>query len=162
MKVLLKDLLNIPERKTFTVDIAHLEIKDDVFITGLKDVSGQISFYYDLSDRLFIDYKLSGNMLCPDALTLEDVEVPFDLAEDKEVVSRESDDGFYLLDGLELEELVVYIVSPEAPISVEKKGETMYYSGDGWTILSEEEYNKNSKAKIDPRLEKLLEYKEEE
>ncbi len=122
MKVLLKDLANIPERKTFDADIAHIDIKDDVFIRGLKDVEGYISFYYDVADRLFIDYRLSGYMLCPDALTLEDVEVPFELEEDREVVTKENEDGFYLPDGLELEELIVYIVSPEAPISVEKKG----------------------------------------
>ena len=161
MKVFMKDLANLNEPKTYEIDIPNIEIKDDIFINGIKDVKGNISFYYDLSDRLFIEYELNGNMLCPDAISLEDVEIAFDLSEDCEVALKEKDEGFYFPDGLSIEELVTYIVLPEAPISVEKKGETMYYSGDGWTILSEEEYNKTSKKKIDPRLAKLLEYKEE-
>lgn len=162
MKVLLKDLTGITERKAFEIDEEHLEVKDNIFLKGLKDVKGYIAFYYDLSEKLFIDYHLEGSMICPDAITLEDVEVPFTVGEDREVVTKENEEGFYLIDGMELNELVIYIVSPEAPISVEKKGETMYYSGDGWTIQSEEEYNKHSRERIDPRLEKLLEYKEEE
>ena len=77
-------------------------------------------------------------------------------------MTSENEDGFYFIDNLSIEEFVSYIVLPEVPISVEKKGETRYYSGDGWTISSEEAYNEDSKRRIDPRLEKLLEYKEED
>ena len=162
MKVLLKDLANIADRKVYEVAAERIDIKDDIFITGIKDVKGRIAFYYDPEDRLFIEYDLKGKMLCPDTLKMEDVEVPFELHEDEAVSFSEDKEGFYLIDGLDINDLVAYIVIPEAPISVEKKGETMYYSGDGWTISSEEEYNKNSRNRIDPRLEKLLEYKEEE
>ncbi|MBR3228307.1 MAG: hypothetical protein IKF68_07160 [Erysipelotrichaceae bacterium] len=162
MKVLLKDLVNIADRKVYDVDMKEIAISDDIFINGIKDVKGHISFYYDQDDKLFIEYELKGKMLCPDTLDMKDVEVPFDLHEDEEVAFSEDKEGFYLMDGMDISDLVAYIVIPEAPISVEKKGETMYYSGDGWTISSEEEYNKNSRNRIDPRLEKLLEYKEEE
>ena len=100
--------------------------------------------------------------MCPDSITLENVEVPFSLSEDLNVVTNDDEDGFYFIDGMDIREFVSFIVLPEVPIKVEKKEKTMYYSGDGWTISSEKAYNKASKKEIDPRLEKLLELKEED
>ena len=51
---------------------------------------------------------------------------------------------------------------PEVPIKVEKSNKTSYHYGDDWSVLSEEEYDKDQKEKIDPRLAKLLDYKEED
>ena len=158
----MKDLVNIADEKNYEVNEDYIEINNNIFINGVKDVRGYISFYYDDNDDLSIDYHLEGSMICPDSMTLENVDVPFDIEDDERVVTKQGEDGFYFIDNMDIKDFVVYIIIPEVPIKVEKKGETMYYSGDGWTILSEEEYNKASKNKIDPRLEKILEYKEED
>lgn len=162
MKVLMKDLANIADTKDYQVDLKDIVISDNVFINGIKEVKGLISFYYDEEDKLWIEYELKGTMLCPDGLTLEDVELPFAINDALEVVTNENEEGFYFIDGLDIIDFVSYIVLPEAPISVEKKDNSRYYSGDGWTICSEEAYNIKAREKIDPRLEKLLELKEEE
>ena len=162
MKVLIKDLYNISDKKDYPINLKDIEIKDNIFIKGIKEVNGLISFYYDEEDKLCIDYELKGIMSCPDSITLENVDVPFEISDCDEVVTSENDEGFYFIDGLDIEDFISYIVIPEAPISVEKKGDSRYYSGDGWTICSEEAYNSMAREKVDPRLEKLLEYKEEE
>lgn len=161
MKINFKDLYNISDIKKYPVKEKLIEIDNNPFIRSIKDVEGTIDFYYDYNDQLCINYKLKGVMVCPDSMTLEDVNVDFFLDEEEDVVTSESADGFYFIDGMDIKEFISYIVLPEVPIKVEKTNETRYYSGDGWTILSEEEYNKNSKKEIDPRLAKLLEYKEE-
>ena len=162
MKIMLKDLVNIADKRIYHVSIKNIEIKDNIFITGISEIEGEISFYYDYDNKLKIEIDLLGTMHCPDSFTLEDVEVPFEINDDQFVVTNQFEDGFYLIDCIELEELIKYIVIPEAPISVEKNKETIYHSEDGCSVFREEEYEKFTKNRIDPRLEKLLEFKEED
>lgn len=160
MKICFKDLLNIADEKKYDLKADYIEVKDNTFITGIKDVSGDVYFYYD-NDDLIIDYKLKGIMICPDSMTLEPVEVPFDI-ENNDVVTKDSEEeGFYFDKDMTLEEFISYVVIPEAPIIVENPNKKGYYSKGNWTILTEEEYNKRCKEEIDPRLAKLLEYREE-
>ena len=158
----LRDLLNISDLKRYVVDIDTYSFDDNLFLRSLKDVQGDISFYYDASDKLHISYDLSGYMICPDAITLEDVEVEFHLNEDELVVHNEKDDGFYFNESKSLEDMVAYIVSPHAPIKVVKNKKIEYSRGDGWSFVSEQDYEKSKKDEIDPRLQKLMEYKFEE
>ena len=161
MKIMLRDLLNIADEKLYQVNVLEHKVENNIFLRGIKDVEGDISFYYDSLDKLRINYEIKGYMVCPDSITLEDVDVFFHLCDDTEVTNDENEEGFFLNRDMSIEEMVLHIVLPEVPIKVEKNNETMYYSGDGWTICSEEEYNNSAKEKIDPRLEKILEYKEE-
>ena len=161
MKICFKDLINIASEKRYDVDLKDIKIENNIFITGIKEVRGEIVFYYDDEHDLSINYSLKGIMLCPDSISLKETEVDFDVSDDTKVVTGEEDDGFYFIDNLEISEFVSYIIEPEAPIMVENPEEKRYYSGDGWTVLTEEEYNKRSKEEIDPRLAKILEYKEE-
>lgn len=161
MKICFRDLANIADEKKYDIDLKDIEIHDNMFINGVKEVKGSITFYYDDNHDLCISYHLIGTMLCPDSMTLKNVDVAFDIEDDLNVVTSEEEDGFYFIDNSDINEFVSYIIEPEAPIMVENPDEKRYYSGDGWTILTEEEYNKRSKEEIDPRLAKLLEYREE-
>ena len=162
MKVHIKDLVNIADEKIYPVDIKSLEVKDNLFLKRIDDVFGDISFYYGPSDELRINYELKGQMICPDAITLEDVAIPFDLSADEIVIHDLNEDGFYFNDSMDLEDMVIYIVSPEAPIKVVKNKKIEYSRGDGWSFVSEEDYESSRKDEIDPRLQKLREYKFEE
>ncbi len=162
MKIYLKDLINIAAQKVYPVDIDRYEVDNNVYLRRLEKVKGSIVFYYDASDELRIEYDLKGNMICPCAVTLEDVEVPFDLHEEDKVVHKPDEDGFFLDQNKELEELVLYIVFPEVPIKVVKKEKIEYSRGDGWSFVSEEDYIASKKDEIDPRLQKLKEYRFEE
>ena len=158
----LSELINLAKEKVYPVDIRRYEIKDNVFLRRIENVEGDISFYYDVSDELRINYHLSGDMVCPCAISLEDVYVPFDLSEDEKVVHKENEDGFYLNEDMTVEEMAVYIVYPEVPIKVVKNKKIEYSRGDGWSFVSEKDYESSREDEIDPRLQKLMEYKVEE
>ncbi len=125
-------------------------------------MSGDIAFYYDAMDELRVNYQLSGTMVCPCAITLGDVEVDFDVAQDEKVVQELDEDGFYFKESVEAKDLAAQIVLPEAPIKVVKNEKIEYSRGDGWSFVSEKDYEDSKKNEIDPRLQKLMEYKFEE
>ena len=162
MKIMLKDLVNIANEKTYEFDIDSYTVENNLFLRRLEKVQGHISFYYDVSDELRVEYHLGGNMICPDAVTLEDVEVPFELQDDNKVVKGEEDEGFYLNKDMSIEEMALYLVMPEVPIKVVKNEKIEYSRGDGWSFVSEEDYESSREDEIDPRLQKLKEYKFEE
>lgn len=161
MKICFKDLCNIANEKRYDVKFDVIEPSDKTFLYRLEDVEGHVTFYYDFDDKLCIKYHVEGTMICPDSFTFEEIEHDY-MAEDEDFVTyKEDEEGFYLYDNMELSDFVMFISLPEVPIIVENPNKKRYYSGDGWTISSEEEYNRHSKEVIDPRLAKLLEYKEE-
>ena len=162
MKIYLKDLVNIADQKTYEVNIDRKDITDNIFLRAIKDVEGDLTFYYDASDKLRINYALSGCMICPCAVTLEDVEVKFDINEDEEVSNNTEEEGFYLPEDSEIDDVVMQIVMPEVPIKVVKNEKIEYSRGDGWSFVSEDDFESNRKEQIDPRLQKLKEYKFEE
>lgn len=139
-----------------------MEIGDNIYLRRLDNVEGVISFYYDSENDLHISYDLKGKMICPCAITLEDVEVPFELQDDENVVFDENEEGFYIKDSLEVENMVYYIVLPEVPIKVVKNEKIEYPRGDGWVFVTEEDLETSRKDEIDPRLQKLSEYRFEE
>lgn len=155
------DIVNIRDDKTFNVDIKTIPMENDPYLKRVEDVSGYITFFYDLSDKLCIEYELKGKMVCPDSFTLEDVYLDFNLENEDDVSFDENEEGFFIRGDIELEKLILDIVIPEVPIKVEKDDKMGYHSGDGWAIMSEEEYDKAQKDKIDPRLAILKDYKEE-
>ncbi len=158
MKIAIRDLR---EEKSYPVDIKEIVIENNLYIRRIIDIKGDIAFYYNDNDKLTIDYQLDGIMVCPDAYTLEDVDVPFELEEVEEICFKEDEEGFLFKDQMTLEELLRNIVLPEVPIMVEKSKKRVYDSGDGWSCMSEEDFQNSGKDKIDPRWEKLMTYKEE-
>ncbi|MBR4469889.1 MAG: hypothetical protein IKS54_01050 [Erysipelotrichaceae bacterium] len=162
MKIYLKDLANIANEKVYPVDIDSFEVKDNLFLRRLENVKGDIAFYYDASDEFRINYSLKGEMVCPCAISLEDVYVPFSLSEDEKIVNDPNEEGFFLNENKEIEDMVLYIVLPEVPIKVVKNEKIEYSRGDGWVFVSEKDYESAKKDEIDPRLQKLMEYRFEE
>ena len=162
MNIFLKDLVNIADQKTYDVNIDYLEVENNVFLRALKDVEGDFTFYYDIEDKLRVNYSLVGKMICPDAITLEDVDVDFDLNEDVLVSNDTEVDGLFLDSDQKIEDLLLQIVMPEVPIKVVKNKKIEYSRGDGWSFVSEDEFDSNKKEQLDPRLQKLKEYKFEE
>jgi uncharacterized protein len=125
------------------------------------DVKGIVEF----SKRsLTFHLRLAGRMVLPCAVTLEDVDYPFQI---------NTAETFLLSAGTEHEiegefvhhvedekiDLIPYLVEAilvEKPMRVvsEKASAQGNSSGDGWTLVDEE----TSKQKIDPRLEKLRKF----
>ena len=150
------------DNTNYDVDFKVIEIENNQFLRRIENVAGYIDFYYDLSDKLRISYHLTGQFVCPCARSLEDVYVDFDINDEDDVVFNEDEDGFYIYGDMSLQDLVYYITMPEIPIKVVKKDKIGYCIEGDFSVMSEEEYELSKKNEIDPRLEKLKEFKFQE
>lgn len=162
MKITLRDLQLISNERVYPINIENKQIDNNMFIRSIKKAEGDITFYTDAVDELRVNYVLEGTMVCPCAITLEDVEVPFEISNDEVVVHKIDADGFYFKETMEDIDLAASIIIPEAPIKVVKNQKIEYSKGDGWSFVSEEDYKSSREDKVDPRLQKLKEYKFEE
>lgn len=135
-------------------------------IRGLQDVTVSGNIHYDTeSDRVFADLDISGVMIVPCSITLEDVEYDFH-TKSLEVFSFEKsdDEDVHEVKGdvVELLPVIFQLILMEVPLKVVKKGLKQYPKGDGWEVVKEEDYEKAKSDEIDPRLAKLKEFKLED
>ncbi|MFQ8584438.1 MAG: YceD family protein [Holdemania massiliensis] len=129
-------------------------------IVRTKNVTVTGSGHYDPDlQRFEADLKITGDMVVPCAVSLEDVIVPFETSS-HEVFSFlpcEEDEVHVLKkDVLELYPVVFQLILAEVPLKVVKSG-ISYPKGEGWEVIREEDYNRQKKQEIDPRLAKLKE-----
>lgn len=135
-------------------------------IRGLQDVTVSGNIHYDTeSDRVFADLDISGVMIVPCSITLEDVEYDFH-TKSLEVFSFEKtdDEDVHEVKGdvVELLPVIFQLIVMEVPLKIVKEGLTQYPKGDGWEVVKEEDYIKEKSKEIDPRLAKLKEFKLED
>ena len=104
-------------------------------------------------------------MVCPCAITNEDVEVPLHTSDDELLSFDSSDDPQVMVLNDDVFDLSTYTyqrILLEAPLSVVKPGQIKYPSGVGWRIMPESEYEATKDQTVDPRLAKLKEFKFED
>ena len=163
------ELLQAPDS---TIDIDDtISFEPAVFakmhqIRGLQDVTVSGNVHYDThTDRVFADLDISGVMIVPCSITLEDVEYDFH-TKSLEVFSFEKtdDEDVHEVKGdvVELLPVIFQLILMEVPLKIVKKGLKQYPKGDGWEVVKEEDYEKAKSDEIDPRLAKLKEFKLED
>lgn len=134
-------------------------------INSVKDVHVSGHGYLDEEEnRFYVQLNVSGTMIVPDAITNEEIEYPFETDSDETYVFEEVDeDGvrFVTNEVIELLPAIIDDIMLEVPLQVTNASENDYPSGDGWRVITEEEYQKSQGQRIDPRLAKLKEFKEE-
>ena len=135
-------------------------------IRGLRDVlaKGEVQ-YNQVQDIVDVTMDVSGIMICPCAITLEDVDVEFNIEID-EVFSFKHAEEFDAIkikgDQLDLAPLVFESILQEVPLKVVKEGEIIYPKGKGWEITTEKDFEKSRKEAFDPRLEVFKNFKFED
>lgn len=149
---------NFEETLNFPSEIFHNLSQ----INGLEDVNVSGQGRLDARNRqLYVDFKVKGQMILPCAVSLEDVDYPFEFdssvtfafykaSEDEDVVEAKRDT-------VDLTPVVFQEIMMEVPMRVVKKGATLKTEGNGWKVLSDEEGQKDEDY-IDPRLAKLKDY----
>ena len=167
MKWTITELLR--EGETLTFD-EEMEIDAGAFaqnsgIHGVKDVRADGSGYLDDDEtHFYLMLHVSGTMICPDSITNEEIEVPFDTESEEVYCFEESDeDGVRIVtdEVIDTYPAVVDAILLEVPLQVTEAAEGNYPQGDGWRIMSEAEYQESRKDQIDPRLAKLKQFNEE-
>ena len=114
------------------------------------------------SHRFVVHLNISGDMIVPCAITLEEVTVPFNTEADEVFAFEkvENEDAIEVKgEQVELMQSVFQLIMMEVPLKVVKPGLKDYPKGQGWEVLTEAEYEHQKQHKIDPRLAKLKDYK---
>lgn len=168
MKWTRAQLLQDEQNVAFDEDV---EIDDAVFaentlINAAKDVHVDGTGYLDdENDRFYVKMHVTGTMYCPDAITNEDVEVPFDTESSETYVfgdTVEDDSERVVTDEvIDLTDAVIDDILLEVPLQVTDTAEDEYPEGEGWKVYSEAEYQESRKDLDDPRLAKLKQFKNE-
>lgn len=158
-------------------DLVKIKLQDDAFSGVLKEenlpsimeirripeVLVEGSIHYDDNSECFIIHgTIQGIIIMACSISNEDVEVNIEDEFDLIYTLVESDDPDMLLissTGIDLHDELLSAVWLAKPITVVKKGLKQYPKGDGWEVMSEEEYNKRQNDDIDPRFAKLKEFK---
>ena len=131
-------------------------------INGLKDVKVSGTGNIDTRDkRLYVDLNIKGTMILPCALTLEDVDYPFDI-DSTEVFTFEKPDPLEDVheakkNVVDLTPVVFSNIMLEVPMRVVKDDANIKESGQGWKIIDGHSGEHNEEY-IDPRLAKLKDY----
>ena len=131
-------------------------------INDLKDIIVSGTGDLDLKDkRLYVDLNIKGTMILPCAVTLEDVDYPFEI-NSTEVFAFEKPDPLEDVhevkkDIVNLTPVVFENIMLEVPMRVVKDDANIKSEGKGWKILDSSTSEKNEEY-IDPRLAKLKDY----
>ncbi len=135
-------------------------------IDGAKDVHVSGTGFLDTDeDRFYADLHITGSMLVMDAISGRQIAVPFETDASEtyafEPVEDEDEDIRVVTDDvIDLMPAVRDAILMEVPLQVTDVDPQDYPSGDGWRVITEEEYESSKKNAIDPRLAKLQEFKE--
>ena len=137
----------------------HIDIPNDLLndsrIDMLKDVLLDAKVYIDEDDELAINGTITGIMLLKDDLTLEPVEYRF-IADLEENIDK-------LENILDITDILWQNILVEVPSKVRSNLEEVNLSGDGWRVISEDEFNRERSKNNNPftNLGELLNTKED-
>jgi uncharacterized protein len=160
---LLQDTQNVTFDEDMEIDASAFD--SDTGINGVRDIHIDGSGYLDdENNRFYCELHVSGTMLCPDAITNEEIEVPLDTkSSEVYVFGKAEEDGERAVDEevIDLTQAVIDDILLEVPLQVTEAAEDEYPEGDGWKVYSEAAYQESRKDHIDPRLAKLKQFKDE-
>lgn len=168
MKFTKKEFLSAPLGKIAVDEWIAVEENDLLHHTQVKSIpkvhiTGDLQ--YDGSTLVYSNLELEGVMIVLDSITLEDLEVEFD-TESHETYSfvpikeerRDEEVIVVKHDTIDINPEVFQAVLYEAPMSITRLPRDQYPKGNGWQVISDQDQNYHEE-KIDPRWEKLSEFK---
>lgn len=129
-------------------DPSHIkEVKD----THVK-VSGQ-----DYEDLLVLTVEVNSTVIGVCSYTLEDVVIPIKIKDTLTFSFDMEDEDVIKIDSpiFDIDPYILSLIVSEVPLKIVKKGAKLPTSGDGYRVLSEDEYNKEQENKVDDRWSKL-------
>ena len=142
--IYIDDLVNIPK-----------EFLTDSRIDDLKDITIKGNISLDEENNLILNAKIKGSMLLKDDLTLEPVTYNFDTEFEENLDNHQNI--------LDITDILWQNILVEIPSKVRATNEDVHLSGDGWRLISEEEYNEERNKSNNPfaNLDELLKTKED-
>ncbi len=169
MKVARADLLRAENNTVFVDETLRFGPEAFAQMHNIRSVpsvrvSGEI--HYDVvSERVYANLSITGVMIVPCSITLDDVEVAFH-SDAEEVFSfgKCSEEEVHEAKGevIELLPVIFQQILMEIPLTARKPGIKEYPQGEGWKVIREEDLQRSKEKEIDPRLAKLREFKAED
>lgn len=131
------------------------EYLTDSRIDNLKDLKYTGKLRIDEENELIIDGNISGTMILKDDLTLKPVEYKFNTEFEDNIPEKTNT--------IDITDILWQNILTEIPSKVHGTNESEYPSGDGWRVISEEDFNKERSKSNNPfaNLEELLKTKED-
>jgi len=157
--------MQIDITKLLTHYIDTIEINEEVkipdnilensLITNLKDIKLDGELFLDEDDNLNLTGKLNGTMILKDDITLEPVEYKFE-TELEEILEKSKNI-------LDITDILWQNILVEIPSKVRSTDEDINLEGDGWRVISEEQFQKERNKSNNPfaNLDELLNTKED-
>lgn len=144
------DKLKIDEEVTINEDLFEKSL-----ITNLKNIHLSGELFIDEDDNLNLIGKLSGTMILKDDITLEPVEYNFS-AEIEEILEKNKNI-------LDITDILWQNILVEIPSKVRSTDEDINLEGNGWRVITEEQFNKERNNTNNPfaNLDELLNTKED-
>lgn len=130
-------------------------------VKSLKDtiVSGHGKLVQN-GNQVMIDLNVKGSMILECALTLEEIEYPFQINSNEIFsfikVNEDEDIHEAKKDVVDITPIIFQHIMFEVPSRVVKDGAKVHKEGNGWKVINEEEDLKEDS--INPRLAKLKNY----
>ncbi len=160
MKIKRGTLLNLRKRESCQINDETIIYDANPYIRRFHLMEGEFTLSPLDEDAILMHYVIKGEMICPCAISLEDVKVPLELDDEIKVRFFEEDDESYFISAdLDLEDFIKAMVEYEAPLKVTKDDEIAYPQGDGWRLMSEEDYQTQKANRPNALWEKLKDYK---
>ena len=152
-----------------TIPIEGLEVNADVSfskdfyekstINAIKSCHVVGNVHFDYENNFVLDLKVKGIFLLNDAITLEEIEYPFECEIEEKIENLEEFCGHFYeksKNTLDIREILWENIVLEIPISVTNARESdLTLKGEGWSLANGKE------QEIDPRFEKLRELLDE-
>ena len=144
------DKININE----TINIPENFLKSSL-ITKLKDIILIGNIFIDEDDNLYLIGKISGIMILKDDITLEPVEYEFE-TNLEEILEKSKNI-------LDITDILWQNILVEIPSKVRSTNEDINLEGNGWRVISEEQFARERNNSNNPfaNLEELLNTKED-
>ncbi|MBR7041885.1 MAG: DUF177 domain-containing protein [Bacilli bacterium] len=150
-------LTNINNRLDINKEvIIPKEMLTDSRIDNLKDVKLLGELFLNEENDIELTGNLKGIMILKDDITLEPVEYKFDTIIEETLTNNQNI--------LDITDILWQNILVEIPSKVRKTNEDINLSGDGWRVLTEDEYNEERNKANNPfaNLSELLNTKESE
>ena len=150
-------LTNINNRLDINKEvIIPKEMLTDSRIDNLKDVKLLGELFLNEENDIELTGNLKGIMILKDDITLEPVENNFDITIEETLTNDQNI--------LDITDILWQNILVEIPSKVRKTNEDINLSGDGWRVISEDEYNEERNKANNPfaNLSELLNTKESE
>ncbi len=157
--------MQIDITKLLTHYIDTIEINEEVkipdnilensLITKLENIKLDGELFLNEDDNLNLTGKLSGIMILKDDITLEPVEYNFE-TELEEILEKSKNI-------LDITDILWQNILVEIPSKVRSTDEDINLEGDGWRVISEEQFQKERNKSNNPfaNLDELLNTKED-